>query len=90
MVIRARDFSNSQLAAQINGIHFNLIYRTKIILEEITSGHKIQLHKFAAYCLDIAKLCGSVSVESYASYNVHNSSTWCDGHTGRFCKFLRL
>lgn len=51
-----RFFSNPELAAEITGIDFNLIYRLKIILEVISSGHKVHLHKFADYCFDTAKV----------------------------------
>lgn len=51
-----RFFSNPELAAEITGIALDFIYRIKVIIEVITSGHKIYLHEFANYCLDTAKL----------------------------------
>ncbi|CAH0560552.1 unnamed protein product [Brassicogethes aeneus] len=51
-----RFFANPELAAEITEVDFNLIYRLKVILEVLTSGHKIHLHKFADYGLDTAKL----------------------------------
>lgn len=51
-----RFFENPQLAADITGIDFDLIYRLKVILETISSGHKINSQKYDAYAFDTAKL----------------------------------
>lgn len=51
-----RFFSNPELAAEITGVDYNFIYRLKVILEVISSGHKVHLDKFADYCIDTAKL----------------------------------
>lgn len=51
-----RFFANPELAAEITGVDFNLIYRLKVILEVISSGHKVDLNKFADYCLETAQL----------------------------------
>lgn len=51
-----RFFCNPKLASEITGVDFNFIYRIKVILEVISSGHEIHLQEFADYCLDTAKL----------------------------------
>lgn len=51
-----RFFANPQKASDITGVDFDLIYRIKIILEVISSGHKVNLQKFADYGLATAKL----------------------------------
>lgn len=51
-----RFFANPEVAADITGVNYNLIYRLKVILELISSGHKVNLHMFADYCMDTAKL----------------------------------
>lgn len=51
-----RFFSDPQQASEITGVDFNLIYRLKIILEVISSGHKVDLKKFADYGFETAKL----------------------------------
>ncbi|CAH2101214.1 unnamed protein product [Euphydryas editha] len=51
-----RFFSNPELAATVTGVDSTLIYRIKVILEVISSGHKVYLNKFADYCIDTAKL----------------------------------
>ena len=48
-------FSDPQKASEITGVDFNLIYKLKIILEVISSGHKVNLKRFADYCLETAK-----------------------------------
>lgn len=51
-----RFFENPHLAADIIGINYDLIYRLKVILETISSGHKIDSQKFDQYANDTAKL----------------------------------
>lgn len=51
-----RFFENTKLAAEITGISHELIYRFKVILETISSGHKIDVGKYDNYALDTAKL----------------------------------
>lgn len=51
-----RFFENPELASDITGVDFNLIYRVKVILETISSGHKIDTKKYDAYALETAKL----------------------------------
>lgn len=51
-----RFFENPQLSSEITGIDFNLIYRFKVILEAISSGHEINIEKFTKYTADTAKL----------------------------------
>lgn len=51
-----RFFSDFELAAEITGVNSNLIYRLKIILEVISSGHEVNLAKFSIYARDTAKL----------------------------------
>ena len=51
-----RFFDNPQLAAEITGISYDLIYRLKVILETISSGHKINIKKYDKYALYTAKL----------------------------------
>lgn len=51
-----RFFENPHLAADITGINYDLIYRLKVILETISSGHKIDSQKYDSYAKDTAKL----------------------------------
>lgn len=51
-----RFFENPQLAADITKIDFELIYRLKVILETISSGHKIDVQQFDDYAMATAKL----------------------------------
>ncbi|CAH2106515.1 unnamed protein product [Euphydryas editha] len=51
-----RFFENPYLAAEITGIDFNFIHRIKVILEAISSGHKIDVPKFDKYAMETAKL----------------------------------
>lgn len=56
-VTRPEDFFESWDSLQkITGIDENLINKCKIILETISSGHKIDLSKFSLYCKETAKL----------------------------------
>lgn len=52
----SRFFMNPDLSARITGVDSRLIYRFKVILEVISSGHKIDLKKFTVYTFDTAKL----------------------------------
>ncbi|XP_076545847.1 uncharacterized protein LOC143305586 [Osmia lignaria lignaria] len=49
-------FANPDLCAEITGLDRDLIYRFAVILELISSGHKINTKKFDTYTLDTAKL----------------------------------
>lgn len=51
-----RFFANPVLAAEITGLDYNFIYRIKVILETISSGHRIHIEKFAEYTTNTAKL----------------------------------
>ena len=51
-----RFFNDPETSADITGVDFRLISRMKIILEVISSGHKIDVEKFRQYTLDTAKL----------------------------------
>lgn len=51
-----RFFSDVELASEITSIDFNLIYRFKVILEAITSGHDIKIKEFTEYTQETAKL----------------------------------
>lgn len=51
-----RFFGNPELVAEITGIDLNLIYRFKVILQTISSGHKINLEKFDSYTKKTAEL----------------------------------
>lgn len=51
-----RFFENAELSADITGINYNLIYRLKVILETLSSGHKIDTKKYDEYALNTAKL----------------------------------
>ncbi|KAK9688610.1 hypothetical protein QE152_g35188 [Popillia japonica] len=51
-----RFFENPHLAADITGINYELIYRLKVILETISSGHKIDSQKYDCYAKETAKL----------------------------------
>lgn len=57
-----RIFENPELAAQITGISFQLIYRFKVILETISSGHEIDIVKYDEYAYDTAVICRAVWV----------------------------
>lgn len=50
-----RFFENPALAADITGIDYELIYRLKVILETISSGHIIDVQKYDAYAIETAK-----------------------------------
>lgn len=50
-----RFFSNEKLSAEILEVDSSLIYRFKIILETISSGHKVDTAKFDVYCKKTAK-----------------------------------
>lgn len=45
---------NPHLAADITGINYNLIYRLKVILETISSGHRIDSQKYNQCAKDTA------------------------------------
>ncbi|KAL4703266.1 hypothetical protein ACJJTC_009241 [Scirpophaga incertulas] len=49
---RRRFFNDPETYADITGVDFRLIARMKIILEVISSGHKIDVEKFRQYTLD--------------------------------------
>lgn len=51
-----RFFKDHELSATILGIDSVLVYRLKVILEAISSGHKIDTEKFGSFCWDTAKL----------------------------------
>jgi len=51
-----RFFVDPDLAAEITSIDSNLIYRFKVILETISSGHKIHVGKFSKYAMETAEL----------------------------------
>ncbi|KAK4881641.1 hypothetical protein RN001_004960 [Aquatica leii] len=49
-------FADHELSASITGIDSGLIYSFKVILEAVSSGHKIDTTKFELFCSDTAKL----------------------------------
>lgn len=51
-----RFFIDPELSAAITGIDSNLIYRFKVILETISSGHKINVDIFLEYAMETAEL----------------------------------
>lgn len=51
-----RFFEDPKLASDITGINYDLIYRLKVILEAISSGHIIHSEKYDQYALDTARL----------------------------------
>lgn len=51
-----RFFENPELASEITGISYDLIYRFKVILETISSGHLINVTKYDEYAYDTARL----------------------------------
>lgn len=51
-----RFFGNHELAAEITGIDENFIHRLKIILEVLSSGHKVNVEKFSIYAKETAEL----------------------------------
>lgn len=57
-----RFFSSPDLAAEITGIKKEFIIKLRVILEAMSSGHKIDVIKFQIFCKDTAKMY----VENYA------------------------
>jgi hypothetical protein len=51
-----RFFADPELAGAITGIDVNLIYRSKVILEVVSSGHKINKEKYSKYATDTAEM----------------------------------
>lgn len=51
-----RFFENTELAADITGINHELIHKFKILLEAISSGHKINTTKFEEYAFNTAQM----------------------------------
>lgn len=51
-----RFFENPELAATITGLDGHLIYRLKVILEVLSSGHTINIKMFGAYAYKTAEL----------------------------------
>lgn len=51
-----RFFSDVQLSSEITRVDFNLMYRLKVILEAISSGHELQLKTFREYTRETAEL----------------------------------
>jgi len=51
-----RFFANMKKTSQITGVDLNLMERFAVILEVISSGHKINIETFSAYCQNTAKL----------------------------------
>ncbi|XP_029053996.2 uncharacterized protein LOC114881388 [Osmia bicornis bicornis] len=51
-----RFFKKPEISARITGVDIRLIRRFKVILEVISSGHKINVEKFGIYTMDTAKL----------------------------------
>ncbi|KAJ8706508.1 hypothetical protein PYW07_012586 [Mythimna separata] len=51
-----RFFADPDLAAEITGINKQFIIKLKVILEAMSSGHKINAEKFGEYCKDTAKM----------------------------------
>jgi hypothetical protein len=51
-----RFFADPELAGSITGIDVNLIYRFKVILEVISSGHRINTEKYSKYATDTAEM----------------------------------
>jgi len=51
-----RFFADPELAGAITGIDLNLIYRFKMILEVISSGHKINTEKYSKYATDTVEM----------------------------------
>lgn len=78
-----RFLANTELASKLTGVDYNLIYRLKVILEVISSGHKADLHKFSSYCFETAKLqiCEFISMVSDDTNNAQNTDSWryCHG-----------
>lgn len=51
-----RFFEDPKKASEITGISYELIYRLKVILETISSGHKINTEKYDSYAKETARL----------------------------------
>lgn len=50
-----RFFADHELSAEITGIDVNFLYRLKVILEALSSGHKIDTEKFSIYAKETAE-----------------------------------
>ena len=51
-----RFFADLELAGAITGVDVNLLYRFKVILEVISSGHKINTEKYFKYATDTVEM----------------------------------
>lgn len=51
-----RFFEDPQIAADITGISYDVIYRLKVILETISSGYKVDPEKYDKYAKETAQL----------------------------------
>ena len=51
-----RFFEDPKLTSEITGVNYDLIYRLKVILETISSGHMIDTEKYDQYALETARL----------------------------------
>ena len=51
-----RFFMDPELSSKIIGIDSGLIYRLKVILGAISSGHKFNTEKFGSFCTDITEM----------------------------------
>lgn len=51
-----RFFADPEKTSRITGLNFNIIFRFKIILEDISSGHNINIDKFKQYSSETAEL----------------------------------
>lgn len=69
-----RFFMDPDLAAEITGLDFHLIYRFKVIIQTISSGHRIHIKNFAEYTMDTAKLYIQLSMVSNGAYYAQNSN----------------
>jgi hypothetical protein len=66
-----RIFENHQLSSSISTIDIEIIYNFKIVLQTVSSGYYINIEKFEAYTLKIAKLF----VEKYPWYYMADNSS---------------
>lgn len=51
-----RFFADPELASEITGINKDFIFKLKVILEAMSSGHKIHSEKFDEFCKDTARV----------------------------------
>lgn len=69
--VARRFFKNYIISSEITGIDVNLLKKFHIILQCLSSGFDIDVHKFKMYCLETAKLFVLLYPWYYMSTSVH-------------------